>query len=73
MKKTKVEFAEPTIQYLENILHCYLEDYGYKYFHKLTQFITSFNSRRKCARLDNKECKEIQVFVHSVQQNTLKI
>ena len=46
MSETKAAFAERTIRSLKNILHRYMEDFGYKYVHKLPQFITTFNSRR---------------------------
>ena len=44
--ETKAAFAERTIRSLKNILYPYMEDFGYKYIHKLPQFITSLNSRR---------------------------
>ena len=46
MSETKAAFAERTILSLRNILYRYMEDYGYKYIHKLPQFITTLNSRR---------------------------
>ena len=46
MSETKAAFAERTIRSLKNILYSYMEDYGYKYIHKLPQFITTLNSRR---------------------------
>ena len=46
MRETKAAFAERTIRSLKNILYRYMEDYGYKYIHKLLQFITTLNSRR---------------------------
>ena len=42
---TKTAFAERTIRSLKNILYRYVEDYGCKYNHKLTQFLTTLNSR----------------------------
>ena len=39
-------FAERTIRSLKNILYRYKEDFGYKYIHKLPQFIATSNSRR---------------------------
>ena len=45
MSETKVAFAERTPLSLKNILYCYREDYGYKYVHKLLQFIANMNSR----------------------------
>ena len=44
--ETKAAFAERTILSLKNILYHYMEDFGYKYIHKLPQFITTLNSRR---------------------------
>ena len=46
MSETKAAFAERTIQSLKNILYGYMEDFGYKYIHKLLQLITTLNSRR---------------------------
>ena len=46
MSETKAAFAERTIRSLKNILYRHMEDYGYKYIHKLPQFITTINSRR---------------------------
>ena len=46
MSDSKAAFGERTIRSLENILYRFMEDYGYKYIHKLPQFITTLNSRR---------------------------
>ena len=46
MSHTKAAFAERTIRSLKNILYRYMEDYGYKYIHKLHQVIATLNSRR---------------------------
>ena len=46
MSDTKAVFAERTIRSLRNIVYRYMEDNGYKYIHKLTQFVTTLNSRR---------------------------
>ena len=45
MSETKAAFAERTIRSLKNILYRYMEDYRYKYIHKLPQFIATMNSR----------------------------
>ena len=45
MSETKAAFAERTIRSLKNILYRYMEDYGYKYIHKIPQFIATMNSR----------------------------
>ena len=74
MSETRAAFAEHTIRSLKNILYCYMEDNGYKYIHKLTQFVTTLNSRRNCSiDLIPKKCKEFRLFVHSVQQTTTRI
>ena len=49
MSETKAAFAERTIRSLKNLLYRYMEDNGYKYIHKLTQFVTTLNSRRNCS------------------------
>ena len=49
MSETQAAFAERTIRSLKNILYPYVEDNGYKYIHKLTQFVTTLNSRRNCS------------------------
>ena len=46
MSETRAAFAERTIRSLKNILYRYMEDFGYKYIHKLPHFITTLNSRR---------------------------
>ena len=47
LNEIETAFAEGTIRSLKNILYRYMEDYGYKYIHKLPQFITTLNYRRK--------------------------
>ena len=46
MSETKAAFSERTIRSLKNILYRYIEGFGYKYIHKLPQFIATLNSRR---------------------------
>ena len=46
MNETKVAFAGHTKRSLKNILYRYMEDFGYKFIHKLPQFITTLSSRR---------------------------
>ena len=46
MSETKAAFAECTIRSLKNHLYRSMEDFGYKYIHKLPQFNTTSNSRR---------------------------
>ena len=45
MSETEAAFAERTIRSLKNILYRYMEDYGYKYFNELPQFVATMNSR----------------------------
>ena len=45
MSETKAAFAERTIRSLKNLLHRYMEDYGYNYIHKLRVFIATMSSR----------------------------
>ena len=49
MNETKAAFAERTIRSLKKTLYRYMEDNGYKYIHKLTQIVTTLNSRRNCS------------------------
>ena len=49
MSETKAAFAERTIRSLKKILYRYMEDNGDKYIQKLTQFVTTLNSRRNCS------------------------
>ena len=44
--ETKATFAERTIRSLKNILYRYMEEHGYKYIHKLSQFVKILNSRK---------------------------
>ena len=46
MSETKATFAERTIRSLKNTLYRYMEEYEYKYIHKLSQFVTILNSRK---------------------------
>ena len=46
MSETKAAFAERTMRSMKKILYRYMEDFGYKYIHKLPQFIDTLNSRR---------------------------
>ena len=49
MTETKAAFAECTLRSLKKLLYRYMEDNGYKYIHKLNQFVTTLNSRRSCS------------------------
>ena len=44
MSETKAAFAERTMRSLKSILYRYMEEYGYKYIHKLSQFVTTLIS-----------------------------
>ena len=46
MSETEAAFAERTIRSLKNILYRYMVDFGYRYIHKLHQYITTLNSWR---------------------------
>ena len=50
MSETKAIFAERTMRSLKKILHRYMEDNGCKYLQKVTQFVTTLNSRRNCSK-----------------------
>ena len=45
MSETKAAFEERTLRSLKNILYRYMENYAYKYIHKLPQFIAKLKSR----------------------------
>ena len=47
--ETKAAYAERTIRSLKNKLYRYLEDNGYKYIEKSTQFVTTLSSRSNCS------------------------
>ena len=73
MTETKAAFAERTIRSMKNILIRYMEDSGYKYNHKLTQFVATLSSRKNCLiDLIPKNVKNSD-FLHSVQQTTTRI
>ena len=68
MSDTKAASAERTIRSLKNMLYRYMEDFGYKYIHKLPQFVTTLNSRRKqFDRYETQYRKELRLFVYSLQ------
>ena len=46
MSETKAVFAERPIRSMKNILYRNMQYFGYKYIHKLPQFITTLNSKR---------------------------
>ena len=49
MSETKAAFPERTIRSVKIILFHHIEDNGSKYIHKVTQFVTTLNSRRNCS------------------------
>ena len=66
MSEIKAAFAERTIRSLKIIVRRYMEDFGYKYIHKLPQVITTLNSRRNSSidmRLNTvKNCDFMSIF-----------
>ena len=48
LTEAKAAFAERTMRSLKNLLYRSMEIYGYKYFHKLTQRVTTLNARKTC-------------------------
>ena len=46
MSETKDAFAERTLRSLKYFLYRYMEDFGFKYMHKLPQNIITLNCRR---------------------------
>ena len=46
MSETKATFGERTIRSLKNILYRYIEEFGYQYIHKLSQFVKILNPRK---------------------------
>ena len=48
LSETKAVFAKRKIRSLKNILYRYMEDYGHKYIHKLSQFVTTLHCRKIC-------------------------
>ena len=73
MSETKAAFAERTIRSLRNILYRYLEDYGYKYIHKLPQFVATMNSRN-IRSIDMKPNRvKVSDYVSTLQQTTQRI
>ena len=48
MSAIEAEFAERTIRSTKFINYPYMGYYGYKYIHKLSQFVTTLNSRTIC-------------------------
>ena len=48
MSAIKAEFAERTIRSTKFIIYPYMGYYEYKYIHKLSQFVTTLNSRTIC-------------------------
>ena len=46
MSETMAAFAERTIRSLKNIYHRSMEHYGYKYNHKVSNFVITLNSSK---------------------------
>ena len=73
MSETKAAFAEPTIRSLKNFLYRYMEDFVYKYIHKLSLFINTLNSRRNSS-IDMrpntvKNCEFMSIFYSKLYEN----
>ena len=49
MSETVAAFAERIIRSLKTMLYRYMEDNGYKYLHKLIQFVKTLKCRRNCS------------------------
>ena len=49
MSETTAAISERTMQSLKFIFYRCMEDNGYKYIHKLTQFVITLKSRRNCS------------------------
>ena len=49
MSETRATFAEREMPSLENIFYRYMDDDGFKYLHKLSQFVTTMNSGKSCS------------------------
>ena len=49
MSETEAAFAEGKIRSMNKIIYRYMENNGYKYIQKLTQFVTTLKSRRNCS------------------------
>ena len=81
MSETKAAFAERTIRSLKNILYRCMEESGYKYIHKLPQFIATLNSRRNNSidmrRNTVKKCNFMSILyskpLREVKKPTLKV
>ena len=66
MTEAKVAFAARIIRSFKNIFHRYMEDYGYKYIQKLSQFVINLNSGKNCSiglipkKVKNSDFRSIQ-------------
>ena len=47
--ETEAAVLERTIRSSKNIFYRYMEDNGYKYIQKMSQFLETLNSRKKCS------------------------
>ena len=50
MSECKAAFTERTIGSRKKILYRYMQKYGYKYIHNLSQLVTTLSSRRNSSR-----------------------
>ena len=74
VRKVKFAFVKRTIRSSNNNLSRYVEDYGYKFLHKLTQFGHNREFWRELFyRLDTEKCHEFRFLVHFVQHTSTTI
>ena len=67
ISETKATFAERAIRSLKNILYRYMEEHGYKYIHKLSQFVKILNSRKNSHdKHDTKQSQDFRLYVNSL-------
>ena len=64
MSEIEAAFAERSIGYLENTLYGHMENYGYMYTHKWSQFVKTLNSRKNGRQIGYQKLSEIPTFYH---------
>ena len=74
MSEADAAFTKRTTRSLKMKLYRYKENNEYKYIHNLPEMVLTLESGKKLFdRLHTRECKEIRLFAHSVQQTTTTI
>ena len=74
LSETKVAFAECAVRSLKRTLYLYMEDYGYKYIHKMSHFVTTVKTRENFSDgLDTIKRQGFRLFVRSPKQATKAI